>query len=369
MRTIFTPPYLLLAIGLLFSINLKAADLTPIKSSYTFIAQTAMNEAGAINNGDAVKCETNYDTYIKSVSSGSHNYATNKNSSTINGTSYLNCMQIKQGLGLKFQVSAPCKLIIYGSTYASATSKRHFTLGTTINGTDVATCEVGKAISTIDITDNFVNKPLYLNANSDLYLAGLVFYDFEVAKITLATNGYSTFSADYDYTFTGAKAYKAAYNSESSTVVTLREITGVVPAGTGVIFKGTEGDEVTITKSATPAETISDNALTGVTVNTIAFLAGTNYVLASKEKTTAFVQMADGKQVKDMIGKAYLNIPASEVSAQQTSLRIVADPTSVNVIEVAEKTEAAPIYNVAGQRVNSNMKGMLITGGKKYINK
>lgn len=187
--------------------------------------------------------------------------------------------------------------------------------------------------------------------------------------ITVGKNGYSTFAADYNYTFTGAQAYKAAYNSKNPTVVTLADITGVVPAGTGVIFKGTEGDEVTITKSATPAEAISDNALTGVTVNTTAFSAGTNYVLASKGETTAFVKMADGKQVKDMIGKAYLNIPEKGEVSTPTSLRIVADPTSVNVIEVAEKTEAAPIYNVAGQRVNSNMKGMLITGGKKYINK
>lgn len=187
--------------------------------------------------------------------------------------------------------------------------------------------------------------------------------------ITVGKNGYSTFAADYDYTFTGAHAYKAEYNSENSTVTLAEITTGVIPAETGVIFKGTEGDEVTITKSETHEEAISDNALTGVTVNTPAFLAGTNYVLASNGKKTAFVKMADGKQVKDMIGKAYLNIPGSEVFSAPASLRIVADPTSVNVVEVAEKTEAAPIYNVAGQRVNSNMKGMLITGGKKYINK
>lgn len=364
MRTIFTPPYLLLAIGLLFSINLKAADLTPIKSSYTFIAETAMNEVGVNTDGQGVNSGTNYDTYIKSVSSSNNRYSAQKGSSTINGTSYLNCMQIKGGRGLTFKVSAPCTLTIYGQTH----SERNFTLGTAENGTEVATCKKGEAISKINITSEFINIPLYLNATSDLYLAGLVFSGLTDAKITLATNGYSTFSAEYDYTFTGAQAYKAAYNSENSTV-TLAEITGVVPAETGVIFKGTEGDEVTITKSATPAEAISDNALTGVTVNTTAFLVGTNYVLASNGATTAFVKMADGKLVKDMIGKAYLNIPTeSEVSAP-TSLRIVADPTSVNVIEVAEKTEAAPIYNVAGQRVNSNMKGMLITGGKKYINK
>lgn len=37
-------------------------------------------------------------------------------------------------------------------------------------------------------------------------------------------------------------------------------------------------------------------------------------------------------------------------------------------IEVA-KNENAPIYNLAGQRVDKNYKGVVIQNGKKFINK
>lgn len=47
------------------------------------------------------------------------------------------------------------------------------------------------------------------------------------------------------------------------------------------------------------------------------------------------------------------------------------DPaTGINTIKAAEKNDAnAPIYNLAGQKVDKNQKGILIQNGKKFVNK
>ncbi len=190
--------------------------------------------------------------------------------------------------------------------------------------------------------------------------------EYHSATLTLGQNGYSTFAADYDYTFTGAQAYKAAYDDATSTV-SLTEITGTVPANEGIIFKGTEGETVTITKSVLPGEELTGNSLTGVTASTEAFLPGTNYVLASNGTATAFVKMATDKQVADMIGKAYLNIPSS--GATPVAFYINATPTGVTAVEKAEENIDAPAYNIVGQRVASSAKGLVIIGGRKFINK
>lgn len=191
-------------------------------------------------------------------------------------------------------------------------------------------------------------------------------YHHAPVTMTLGQNGYSTFASDYNYTFTGAKAYKATYN-EASSNVTLTEVEGVVPANAAVIFKGTEGEEVTITESKEEAAELADNSLVGVTSSTTDFLAGTNYVLASNGTETAFVKMADGKKVADMIGKAYLNLPAT--AATKAVLFLDNNVTGINTVSNDNAAENNTLYNIVGQRVTKNAKGIIIVNGKAYINK
>lgn len=184
--------------------------------------------------------------------------------------------------------------------------------------------------------------------------------------VTLGQNGYSTFATDYKYTFTGAKAYKATYN-EASANVTLTEVEGVIPANAAVIFKGAEGDEVTITESKDEAVELTENSLVGVTAATTEFLDGTNYVLASNGTETAFVKMAEGKTVAEMIGKAYLNLPAT--AAAKALLFFGDNATGINAVSNDNAATDNTLYNIAGQRVTKNAKGIIILNGKAYINK
>lgn len=43
--------------------------------------------------------------------------------------------------------------------------------------------------------------------------------------------------------------------------------------------------------------------------------------------------------------------------------------TGVKAVKVAEEDANAPIYNLAGQKVEKSQKGILIQNGKKFVNK
>lgn len=55
--------------------------------------------------------------------------------------------------------------------------------------------------------------------------------------------------------------------------------------------------------------------------------------------------------------------------APRSAADIVGVPTSINNITNEALNENAPIFNLAGQRVNKNAKGILIQNGKKFVNK
>jgi hypothetical protein len=94
------------------------------------------------------------------------------------------------------------------------------------------------------------------------------------ATLTLGTNGYSTFAADFNFTVSGAQAYKAKYQNG---VIVLTEV-NTVAAGEGIILKGTEGATVSIVP-AEVADDFADNELVGVLEPVYA--EGSYYVLAT----------------------------------------------------------------------------------------
>ena len=81
--------------------------------------------------------------------------------------------------------------------------------------------------------------------------------------VKLGANGYSTFAADFNYTVSGADAYKAEYDEQQNAIV-LTQV-NVIEAGEGIVLKGANaGDVVTITPSNATADDFIDNELVGV---------------------------------------------------------------------------------------------------------
>ena len=185
---------------------------------------------------------------------------------------------------------------------------------------------------------------------------------------TIGATGWSSFASPYALDLsgiTGATAYYASAIDESN--VTLTSTTATVPAGEGLMLKGTAGAAVTIPVAASGTE-ITGNKLVGCTVDTDIY-GEDKYVLWSDGKFYNLENYTVGSPITIPAGKAYLN--AEGVSLAR-ALRIVFDDgeaTGIAVPEVAEKAENGVLYNLNGQQVTADFKGIVIKNGKKYIQK
>ncbi len=167
-----------------------------------------------------------------------------------------------------------------------------------------------------------------------------------IEGVTLGANGYSTYAADYKYTVSGAEVYKAAYKEQQNAVVLTEVENAVVPAGEGIILKGTEGDLVTITPSNDAASGFAGNELVGVVTPTAA--EADWYVLTTNATVTAFNPCEVGIMIP--AHKAYIEISGS----QAPSIRIIEAEDNATDIKSIEDSEKAVKF---------------IENGKLYIQK
>ena len=184
-------------------------------------------------------------------------------------------------------------------------------------------------------------------------------------------------TADYATLYLGSKVFipetvEAYVVSEATgNYASLTQVTGSLPANTGVILKG-EGTHQFIT-SADAATTIESNLLAGSVENT--YVAGPAYVLANgtngvglyKAKLNKDAEGADGStHFLNNANKAYL--PATTAAESRFLVFNFGDDnaTAIEGIE-AENTADAVVYDLAGRRVQKAQKGLYIVNGKKVI--
>lgn len=206
-----------------------------------------------------------------------------------------------------------------------------------------------------------IEKPDYCaGTNGGSYMCfgnvELTYYNTpETATITSST-GFATYvttnAVDFSKT-EGLKAYKAAY---ADNTITLTEVT-TVPAKTPVVLKG-DAKTYTLTQIAS-ADAISDNALVAGAKDGD---GSTIWALTEQNGKAGFAPVASGVTVPAT--KAYLVI--SDASTAKF-LPIDGTATGVNAINAAVDSENAPRYNLAGQRVGKNYKGVVIVNGKKLV--
>ncbi len=172
--------------------------------------------------------------------------------------------------------------------------------------------------------------------------------------VTLNASGLATFSSAIPVRVTGATAYTAKISGSNVNCTPVAD--GKVPAYTGVILKGEAGANVTLTFDNT-AESLSNNDLVATTTADGTSALTSAYVLSAD----AFVTFNGTAFTAD---KAYL--PAS-VGAKSLNI-VFGGTTAINSVQ-AETTANDAVYNLAGQRVEADYKGIVIKNGKKYINK
>jgi len=148
----------------------------------------------------------------------------------------------------------------------------------------------------------------------------------------------------------------------------------VIPENTGVLLKYSLRDDKTFTNGEVSFEYVA-NTNTTISNNLMKPASETmsadnyNYKLTTKNGANVgfYFGAEDGAPFEGLReGTAYLAIPKSATSAKSFVLNDI--ETAITFVS-SELDGNAPIYNIAGQRVNSNAKGILIQNGKKFINK
>ena len=192
---------------------------------------------------------------------------------------------------------------------------------------------------------------------------------------TVDNLGY-TFSSTLplDFTDTNVRAYIAKYDDEKD-VICLTNVKKV-PANTGLFIKG-EADDIPVLTGAADAVDWSSNVLKPFSSNgtldatvTIGETEYTNFVLGLVSETPTFLKVPTTDGVSMTAGKAYLQIPTTDVPAGARMAVVFNDETtgvSEKVKVNSEEFATAQYYNLSGQRVEKPTKGLYIVNGKKVI--
>ncbi|MCR5077479.1 MAG: chitobiase/beta-hexosaminidase C-terminal domain-containing protein [Prevotella sp.] len=179
---------------------------------------------------------------------------------------------------------------------------------------------------------------------------------------TITDAGYATFMAavNTNYTDCGVSAYAVTVNGSKAM---LKPYEGIVAGGTGVLLKGNADsykiygyNKADATVSQENALQVSDGNVTGDGL--------TIYVLNTGSKGMGFYPLESGKSLEK--GKCYLTVSAA--AGAKGFIAIGGETTGIGSVE-ATAAESGATYNIAGQRVDKNYKGIVIRNGKKYINK
>ena len=195
--------------------------------------------------------------------------------------------------------------------------------------------------------------------------------EYKTHNVVVGEAGYATlYLGSQVFIPETVEAYVVSEVSNGKAIMT--QVTGSLPANTGVILKGI-GTHKFITSADVPA-TIETNLLTGTTVDS--YVNANAYVLANDD--TEGIGLYKAMLNKDENGEAgtthFLNnankayLPASAVPAGARFLSFdFGTETAIESIEGAENGANAVIYDLAGRRVLKAQKGLYIVNGVKVI--
>ena len=199
--------------------------------------------------------------------------------------------------------------------------------------------------------------------------------DFDYVNVTVPASGWGTYCSPYPLDFSNAATEVTAYavsdyNAAAGTV-TFAKITGKVPAKTPIVINGETGSKkIAVAEGETSKP--SANLLRG-------YLSPTYYAGADDSET--LMGLSGGTFKKMNAG----TIPANKaVLVMDTDdFNSIPDTSKMTFIFVDDATETDGIsnhnvnfvkydgnaYNLAGQRVGSDYKGVVIVNGKKVVRK
>lgn len=166
----------------------------------------------------------------------------------------------------------------------------------------------------------------------------------------------------YTYTVTNGQLEESYRYDENETI----------PAGVGVVVFALEAGDYTFAVSSQAGDVDEDNMLKGSDEDALTVGGDVYYKLSlnadNEEGTIGFYWGAeDGAAFTNKAHKAYLALTKDAAGAAKSFLL---DGTTNGIGNISvQKTMNTPLYNISGQRVGKSYKGMVISNGKKYIQK
>ena len=189
---------------------------------------------------------------------------------------------------------------------------------------------------------------------------------FTIDDVNLGEGLTYVWKHDTEYKYMKASAYnKKNIASESwlvSPTINLNGISTATLSFEQCISKyfGTVSEEATLWVKE------EDGAWQQITITYPEIPDGKNWSAMEKHSDISLDDYA-GEKIK--IGFKYVSTDAAAGTWEIKNFKVTGVATNINGITENAANENAPIYNLAGQRVNKTAKGILIQNGKKFVNK
>ena len=184
-------------------------------------------------------------------------------------------------------------------------------------------------------------------------------------SLTIPSSSFATYAAYYpvNYAELSLKAY-AVKLTEDKDGVEFTEISDVVPAGVPVLLKGIAGNEYVLEKAEGGSPVSTDLKMSDGNATSTA--AATLYALATVNDLTAFYRVKKDSNIPAK--RCYLEVMSASANAAFDSLGTnFGETTGISSVENKVEKADAPVYNLAGQLVGKDYKGLAIKNGKKFV--
>jgi len=187
-------------------------------------------------------------------------------------------------------------------------------------------------------------------------------YTTTVSK-SISAAGYATYCSPYALDFSGVTGLTAYVAEKDGTKVKFTPVDNV-PANTGVLLKGAEGN-YSIPAIASSTTDVTDNILTGVLVNTSIAVGDYGYVLMNVSNVVGFYKTDITKGFTVGANTAYIKsdkgLSRMFIGFDDEDL----ETTGINEVKTMKGNNA--IYNLKGMKVKTAQKGLYIINGKKVV--
>ena len=329
-----------------------APTLTSSVEGLTYTYESSNTTVAEINSEGVVTIKGAGTTIIKAIFTGDDTYNRAEASYTLTVTEATYAITILEPENGQITVSA-----------TEATANTTITITTTPNdGYRLSAVSVNAGDTNIEVSGTGNTRTFTMPAQDVTISATFDVIPTVEAKIESSTS-FATFCSGQPLDFTGITTLEAYYaKTVEDGNVYLQKVYGIVPAGTGLVIKGSTTN---IPVAESDGETIEGNLLIGVTAETE--VNSTNdYVLVEKNNAAVFVQTGVNKATI-AANHAYLRVSAAQ--ARTRTIGIGGEGTTGIEHRFVDDNEQGEevIYNLNGQRVKNPRKGLYIINGKKVL--